>query len=104
MIRFSLSNGSSPLSRILARLYTAPPKHLEPPIMSLRPFANLITVVALASSAFAQQSSQATTQGTQRPASGAPEIDVALTGAAIALVLGGLFIFTTARRKKLASS
>lgn len=115
MICSALWSRFFPLSRSLTRVYrvyTATKKHLEPPIMSLRPIASLAVSVVLASSAFAQQSakSQGSTNGTLGQGSqgqghsGAPEIDAALTGVAAALVLGGVFIFTTARRKKLAAS
>jgi len=75
-------------------------------MISLRPLAVLATTVVLTTSAFAQ------TRGQTPPKSGgsteakhsAPEIDVGLTGAAAALLLGGVFVFTSARRKKLAAT
>lgn len=73
--------------------------------MNSKMLTRALTLLALASSSFAQQAAQVSGggSGSSRGPS-APEIDVALTGAAVALVLGGVFLLTTARRKKLASS
>jgi hypothetical protein len=70
-------------------------RHLLPRIAAL---------LVLASSALAQQSQAHGGMRSGSTAGGAPEIDVALTGAAIALVVGGILVFTTARRRKLARS
>jgi len=64
--------------------------------------SRLLVPLFLAASYSAQQA-QPSQLGPSSSA-GAPEIDVALAGAALALVIGGLFVLTTARRRKLARS
>lgn len=66
--------------------------------MTPRPLAHLVTLLALASSALGQE------EFPHPPPASAPEIDVSLIGAAVALVLGGIFILTAVRRRKLARS
>lgn len=68
----------------------------------IRVLSSLSVIATLVTSALAQKSQGQ--QGPARGSGGAPEIDAALTGAAIALVLGGIFLITTARRRKLARS
>jgi hypothetical protein len=62
--------------------------------------ARAVALVALASTSFAQ----ANRPDSVREPSAAPEINVALGGAALALVIGGVLLLTTARRKRLARS
>jgi len=71
-------------------------------MITVKPFATVFALlVVLASDSFAQRSTGKGGTGTEGAGTGAPEIDVAMTGAAVALLLGCVFILTTARRKKL---
>jgi len=73
----------------------------------IRQVLSRVAVLAALTSSTLAQKSQAhggMSGGSSSGGGHAPEIDVALAGAAIALVLGGILVFTTARRRKLARS
>lgn len=64
-----------------------------------------LAAMVLSSTAVAQLGAKyPATQGGAGDPPGAPEIDVALVGAGVALLIGGLFVFTAVRRKRLAGS
>lgn len=76
-----------------------------PPLITVKPFATMFALfVVMASGSFAQRSGGTGGTGSEGAGTGAPEIDVAMTGAAVALLLGCVFILTTVRRKKLTRS
>lgn len=60
-------------------------------------------IASLNTPSLAQQA-MTSTPGPDGGKASAPEIDASLATAAVALLLGGLFLFTTSRRRKLASS
>ena len=74
--------------------------------MNLKTLARLGSFLALASVSFAQREAAATAGGAMGSVNGtaAPEIDAALAAAALALVIGGVLLLTTERRKRLARS
>jgi hypothetical protein len=70
--------------------------------MSFQGLTNAATI-SLATPTLAQQQ-LTSTPGPDGGKASAPEIDASLATAAVALLLGGLFLLTTARRRKLARS